>query len=130
MPRNQITTADTVRRSLGVPSLAGEESYQQASYLSRLSNRDKELHQVTARAAGNLLMRANEARDSGDKEGALKLQQRMSVLLANYNKAHPAAPVTAPEIRNIVFQMTNPELYQRSKMPKPLLPEVAASPYR
>ena len=130
MPRSQITTADSARRALGVPSLAGEENYQQSSYLSRLSTRDKELHEVTTRAAGNLLMRADEARTAGDKEGALKLQQRMSVLLSDYNKQHPAAPVTAPEIRNIVFQMQNPEMYQRSKMPKMLVPEVAQSPYR
>jgi hypothetical protein len=124
-----LTSADLIKTALGFEPLTQAQAYARTEYLSRLGTRDKELRDRTVHTAANLISQAQQAEHAGDTEGAQALSAQMSALLAGYNTAHRQAPVRGDELKDAILQMANPELYQKSRLPRGLRGEAEANPY-
>jgi hypothetical protein len=120
-----ITGGDIVRQALGITPLSVEEAYTKNAALERLPHRYDTLRENTVSSVAQLLLQSRQA--SGAQ--AQEITSNMSGIIADYNKDHKQAPITAMEIRDAVLERANPELYRRMKVPKAFAGEAMNSPY-
>src|SRR5665213_1280567 len=124
-----LTAADLATTALGFAPLTQAQAYARREYLARLGTRDQEIRERTVNTAANLIFQAQQADRDGDKEESQALSAQMSAVIADYNNAHRQAPVSGQELRDAILQRANPELYEKTRLPRALRGEAEASPY-
>ena len=129
LPNEDMGAGHAALRAVGLPALDTVQAETRSDYLYRLKNRDNDLRRQTETSAASLILQAGHASRNGDQALARELSNRMSALVTAYDREHWQAPITQQGLNDAILQMSNPEIYQKSRLPSGVRGEAQGSPY-